>query len=444
MNFAEERVARCPANWERKRIKHHISKFFGGGTPSKDNAAFWSNGTIPWVSSKDMKVARLTTTEDYITEAALAGSSTNMVKPGSILMVVRSGILKHSIPVAINDVPVTLNQDLKAMELRKSLDTQFFQYWVTGQQKDLLLEWGQLGATVDSIDVDAMRNTIIPLPNLETQKFIADFLDHESARIDALVEKRNRFNGLLDEVSRSLIADAISGKLITSKARKDADWLGTVPESWNMNRMRFLFRERIGRSENGDEELLSVSHLTGVTKRSEKDVNMFLAESNVGYKLVMPGDLVINTMWAWMGAMGISSEEGIISPSYGVYCPVSGELLPEFSDLVVRSPQFVAEATRRSKGIHSSRLRLYTDALYDISFPVPPLDEQRQMIEQLDRRRVRERALRAKNERAISLLQELRSALITAAVTGQIDPATYRRKGSTDRTLDRIEKELST
>ncbi len=104
MNFAEERVARCPANWERKRIKHHISKFFGGGTPSKDNAAFWSNGTIPWVSSKDMKVARLTTTEDYITEAALAGSSTNMVKPGSILMVVRSGILKHSIPVAINDV----------------------------------------------------------------------------------------------------------------------------------------------------------------------------------------------------------------------------------------------------------------------------------------------------------------------------------------------------
>jgi len=190
MNFAQERVARCPASWERKRIKHHISRFFGGGTPSKENTSFWSDGTIPWVSSKDMKVARLTATEDYITEAALAGSSTNMVKPGSVLMVVRSGILKHSIPVVINEVPVALNQDLKAMELRKSLDTRFFQYWVTGQQKDLLLEWGQLGATVDSIDVDAMRNTVIPLPDLDVQKVIAHFLDRETARIDALVEKK--------------------------------------------------------------------------------------------------------------------------------------------------------------------------------------------------------------------------------------------------------------
>jgi type I restriction enzyme S subunit len=210
-----------------------------------------------------------------------------------------------------------------------------------------------------------------------------------------------------------------------------------------MRRMRFLFRERVGRSQHGEEELLSVSHLTGVTKRSEKDVNMFLAESNVGYKLVMPGDLVVNTMWAWMGAMGISAENGIISPSYGVYRPVENDLVSEYADLVIRSPQFIAEATRRSKGIHSSRLRLYTDALYDIAFPVPPKTVQISLIEQLERRRIRERALRKVNERAISLLQELRASLITAAVTGQIDPATYRRNGTTDRALEKIEAEMA-
>jgi type I restriction enzyme S subunit len=282
------------------------------------------------------------------------------------------------------------------------------------------------------------------LPDIETQKSIADFLDHETSRIDSLIEKRDRFNQLLDEVEKSLVAETICGHLLTTEDRRDAGWLGTVPANWDMQRMRFLFRERLGRSDSGNEELLSISHLTGVTKRSEKDVNMFLAESNIGYKLVIPGDLVVNTMWAWMGAMGISSEEGIISPSYGVYRPTSQAISSDFADLVVRSPQFIAEATRRSKGIHSSRLRLYTDALYDIPFPVPPLEDQSKLIEELHRRRRRERALRSKNELAISLLKELRSSLVTATVTGQIDPATYRRKGTTDMTLDRIEKELST
>ncbi|SDY85791.1 restriction endonuclease subunit S [Citreimonas salinaria] len=340
----------------------------------------------------------------------------------------------------VSDGPIWPNNHIHILKPNpRMLEDRFLAYFLNHVE----YAWYINGSTRDKLTQAQLGNIEVLYPDLDSQKAIADFLDRETARIDALVEKRNAFNALLDEVARSLIADAINGRLIESQERQDAAWLGTVPKTWDMRRMRFIYRERVGRSETGEEELLSASHLTGVTKRSEKEVNMFLAESNVGYKKVMRNDLVVNTMWAWMGAMGISPEEGIISPSYGVYRPIDQRLSPEFADLVVRSPQFTAEATRRSKGIHSSRLRLYTDALYDIVFPVPPLDDQTRLVEQLARRRSRENALREKNEQAIALLQELRASLITAAVTGQIDPATYRRNSTTDRALDRIAEEMT-
>ena len=78
-------------------------------------------------------------------------------------------------------------------------------------------------------------------------------------------------------------------------------WLGPIPAHWETERAKWLFHERDERSVTGEEELLSVSHLTGVTPRSEKNVNMFEAETTEGYKLCCSGDLVINTLWAWMG-----------------------------------------------------------------------------------------------------------------------------------------------
>ena len=87
-------------------------------------------------------------------------------------------------------------------------------------------------------------------------------------------------------------------------------------------RARWLFRERDERSDTGQEQLLTVSHLTGVTSRSEKNVSMFEAATTEGYKICLSGDLVINTLWAWMGAMGVAPEEGIVSPAYVTTHPV--------------------------------------------------------------------------------------------------------------------------
>src|ERR1017187_2886595 len=106
--------------------------------------------------------------------------------------------------------------------------------------------------------------------------------------------------------------------------------------------------------------VLTVSHITGVTLRSEKDVNMFEAETTEGYKICKKGDLAINTLWAWMGAMGIAPCDGIVSPAYNVYTP-GAEMDDGYVEALVRMPIFAQEITRYSTGVWSSRLRLYSN-----------------------------------------------------------------------------------
>lgn len=298
------------------------------------------------------------------------------------------------------------------------------------------------GSTMRHIKKESLGNKIW-LPEHGTQQDIADFLDRETVRIDKLVEMRKNFLSLIEEKKATLSASIVDGSILGGSPDGLRGWFGTLPNGWKIRRAKFLFRERQVRSETGEEELLTVSHITGVTKRSEKNVNMFLAESNKGYKLVSKGDVVINTMWAWMGAMGVSSVEGLISPSYGVYTPTTNNYEPDYFDLLLRSRPFVAEATRRSKGIHSSRLRLYPDAFLDTLIPLPSRDTQLDMLTALKAATAREERLAALSRQSLYRLREFRSALITAAVTGQIDVMTWGKRGDTDRRLDQIEEDMT-
>ena len=207
-------------------------------------------------------------------------------------------------------------------------------------------------------------------------------------------------------------------------AYKDSgvEWLGRIPTNWEVTENRWLFRESDSRSKYGEEELLTVSHITGVTRRSEKpDVTMMDAASHEGYKLCGSGDLAINTMWAWMGALGVACEDGMVSPSYNVYCISSAALVPSYYDYLCRVPTHIVEITRHSKGIWSSRLRLYPDTFRNIQTPVPPKLQQRRITDFLDRTTAKIDALVAKKERLIKLLQEKRTAVITRAVTKGLD-----------------------
>lgn len=200
-------------------------------------------------------------------------------------------------------------------------------------------------------------------------------------------------------------------------------WIERVPSHWAEQRGKVFYREMNDRSMTGKEELLSVSHLTGVTPRSQKKVTMFKAESNVGHKRCQPGDIVINTMWAWMAALGVSRHMGLVSPAYGIYRAHDPETYnPGYTDYLLRSQAYVAEYNCRSTGIQSSRLRLYPAQFLDIPFIRPPRDEQDRIVAYLRAQDAQIARFIRDKRRLIEVLNEQKQTLIHRAATRGLDP----------------------
>ncbi|MXV98117.1 MAG: restriction endonuclease subunit S [Acidimicrobiaceae bacterium] len=301
-----------------------------------------------------------------------------------------------------------------------SVDSRFF-YWAC-KAREYELKAHTSGMGIPHVSGDVLANLRVPMPTRPQQQTVADYLDHETATLDALIRQQDHFLELLDEKRRVLIANAVLRGLDPDVPLRDSGipWIGYIPAHWKLEKARWLCRERDERSISGEEELLTVSHLTGVTPRSEKNVYMFEAETTEGYKVCHKDDLVVNTLWAWMGAMGVTSADGIVSPAYHIY-EIGDELDPSYMDLLVRLPTFAQEVTRHSKGVWSSRLRLYPEGLFNVTFPVPPIEEQQQIVSAVVAHADALNQLMEAVHNAISLLSERRSSLISAAVTGQIE-----------------------
>jgi len=271
---------------------------------------------------------------------------------------------------------------------------------------------------------DGFASQRVPLPPPDEQSAIVRFLDHADRRIRRYIRAKLKLIKLLEEQKQAIIHRAVTRGLDPNVRLKpsDVEWLGEVPEHWELRPAKQFFREVDERSVSGEEELLSVSHLTGVTPRSQKNVTMFMAESYAGHKICRAGDLVINTMWAWMAALGVSRQTGIISPAYAVYRPLrNSTLLGDYADLLFRTKPYVSEYICRSTGIQSSRLRLYPEQFLRISVLCPPVHEQEAILEHLGWETAEtDRAINIAH-REISLLREYRTRLIADVVTGKLD-----------------------
>lgn len=204
-------LGEIPAHWSYKRLKFLVA-VQGGGTPNTGKPEYW-NGDIPWVSPKDMKYDFIDTTEDYLTQKGVEESATRLINSNAVLIVVRSGILRHTIPVARNTCLVSLNQDMKALTTNTELNPGYLHWFINGLQKGLLPLWSKPGCTVESIELNYLLNTHMPLPPHDEQQQIEDYVadirddfNNRMAKVEKVIQKLNEYRS-------ALITNAVTGKI---------------------------------------------------------------------------------------------------------------------------------------------------------------------------------------------------------------------------------------
>ena len=421
--------AAFPAEWPRKRIKY-LCRFAGGGTPDKGNPEYW-NGEIPWVSPKDMKSVTIENTEDYITTGGLESSAAKLVAPGAVLFVMRSGILRHSIPVAINRVSIALNQDMRALIPFQQVEARFLARLLEGHQQQLLNVWSKVGSTVESLESDLVGETEIAVPALDQQRAIADYLDREMLRLDALVAAKERVLGLLAEKRRVLITRAVTRGLdpCVSLRHSGIPWLGQIPAYWEIVALRFLVDLASGATPDTGEPGYWDGEIPWVSPKDMKqneitDTQDYISEmalSESALRLIEPcavlivvrGMILAHSFPAALNQKPVTINQDMkalrccstLSPRY------LRDFFHGFEEHIVSLTDSSTHGTRR----------LDTAVIGRLEIPLPPLEEQRQIVTYIDETTSRLDALQSATRNSMVLLKERRVALIAAAVTGQLE-----------------------
>jgi type I restriction enzyme S subunit len=208
-----------------------VCSVVGGGTPAKSIAEYYG-GSIPWVTPKDMKTWEIEGSQINITDAGLKNSAARLVPRNSVLVVVRSGVLKHTVPVAINRVPVAINQDMKALLCSDSADPDYVARFVKARSP-VILQWVR-ATTADNFPIDKLKRLEIPLPPLPEQRRIAEILD----KADALRAKRRAALAQLDTLTQSIFLEmfgdpaAILDRWPTKKLGELLDFLTSGSRGW--------------------------------------------------------------------------------------------------------------------------------------------------------------------------------------------------------------------
>lgn len=359
-----------------------------------DSDDFTPTGDVPLVRIRDITAADF---ETYVPQHTVPQDK--VLKDGDVVI----GMDGDFNVIRWRRGTAALNQRVCALRDTGVSDLRFLAYALPDHLK--VINDLTYSTTVKHLSSGQVTGLRITVPDRDDQGRIADYLDRETATIDALIEKQRRLVDGLQRRRRALL---------------DEVWL-RAQDVGARQRLKWHLRPSSETAPPG-EEVLSVYRDHGVVPKSSRTDNFNRTPENVErYLWVRAGDVVVNKMKAWQGSIAVSHHQGLVSPDYEVLRPTSQAFDLRFLHYLLRCPRMIAEYRTQSVGIRPAQWRLYWDRLGLIEVPVPALGDQREIADHLDRETATIDALIAKAERFIELARERRAALITAAVTGQIE-----------------------
>ncbi len=425
-----EWLGEIPAHWEVKRLKG-IFRVVNGSTPASGEPSFW-DGDIPWVTPEDLGDlvgATIATTRRNITAAGYRSCGTTVVPAGSLVLSTRAPI-GH---LAIAGVDLCTNQGCRSLVFRDSASREFHYYELLAARPELE-SLGQ-GSTFRELAKGTLENVELAVPPEPEQRAIAAFLDRETAKIDALVAKKERLIELLQEKRTALITRAVTKGLDPTAPMKDSgiEWLGEIPAHWEVKPIRALARPGYKTFTDGDWielpfirdegiRLIQTGNV-GIGEYKEQGFRYIDEETFRAFHCteVFPGDVLICRLADPVGRACLAPDLGcrmITSVDVCILKPAS-DVHAAFVVYALSSSEYLAWLSGICRG--GTRDRVSRSMLGEIQVQKPPLHEQRAIAAFLDRETAKIDALIAKVREAIERLKEYRTALISAAVTGKID-----------------------
>ena len=289
---------------------------------------------------------------------------------------------------------------------------------------DFFAQWSK-GIRVGQWDLEPIALKSIPFfePPVDEQKKIVEYLNKQITLIETRKCQRERELQTLNELKQAEIASVVTRGLNPNAPMKDSGipWIGMIPAHWDTMRIRGLFKESDEKTVDDTGTLLSLSQYTGITLKSEAGkTGMFEAESTVGYKIVHPGQFVMNIMLAWNGSYAVSDLEGIISPAYCVF-DFRIDCNKKYYDYLLRTKAYCGAFKTQTRGIIDSRLRLYPYKFYAFRTLVPPIEEQNAIVDYIESKTTKIDDMIESLKSEIERLTEYKQRLISDVVTGQIN-----------------------
>ena len=431
-------VPPLPDGWQKTTLRR-MGRIFAGGTPDRKNEFYWSGGDVPWLNSGAVNQGVITQPTTFITKQATMNGATRWVAPKSVLIAL-AGQGKTKGMSARTEIRSTFNQSLAAIEPDGNLDYRYLHYWVQSNYQNIRNLAG--GDLRDGLNLDHIGSIEIPLPPRATQRDIADYLDHETTEIDKLIGDLQSFDTIYTERQMAQVSSLIAypADLSTSHACASgivkAKYLGGIA----------LGKMLDARQEDADSTThpyLRAANVQPMGKLALEDIkHMRFTHREAAHLTIKGGDVLV--------------VEGGVG-GYGRAAYVSGDI-PEtgFQNSILRlRPHAHADGRFITYALLLLRHRGYmkmaasvtsmphftVDKLANTPIPLMNLARQTEIADELDAMWQRVDSVRDEGKRAITLARERRAALITAAVTGQID-LTARNKPAAEQLEDDIAQGL--
>lgn len=420
-----EWIGKIPAHWELVRLKSIIEARDGGAWGEE---AVGKDGDMICLRIADFDYQRYCFKSHG--ELTIRHYKPDVIErlrlmPGDILVEKSGGGEKAPVGRAVifdKDYPALYANFMDRLRCKDGINPQWMLYnWANLYANNYTRPYIKQTTGIQNLDISALLSSqFIALPSDYEQEKILGVVLSESKKVDTLIANVQAQIEKLKAYKQSVITEIVTKGLDSTVPMKDSgvEWIGEIPSTWDTVRVKQLLRERKERSVEGKEEPLSMSQKVGLVPTKMLDSIPNMASSFVGAKLTYVNDLVFNKLKAHLGVFSVSKYDGLVSPDYAVYYS-TGVVDLKYLEYLFKTPQCISEFRKRSTGIAAGLTRLYTDGLFAIECPLPPKNEQQEIVAYLDEKWAQIDRLIAIKQAKIEKLEQYKRSLIYEYVTGK-------------------------